>query len=162
VGWVLYFAKRYEDALRQYDRTLRIDPSYVQAHWRLGTAYAAVNRLDDAVAELDRVVGLTGRSTSSLAWLGLIDAVAGKRTDAEAVLGELLTRARDQYVTPAGVALIYAQLRDRDQAFGWLEKAFEERSNALAYLAVDPMYDPLRSDPRFDNLRQRVGLEEVR
>ena len=90
--------------------------------------------------------------------LGMIYGLAGHRAQAIKILKELLELNERRYVTPAALAYIYIGLDDKDQAFVWLEKAYQERSNFLAYLKVVPVADPLRADPRFNNLVGRVGL----
>jgi hypothetical protein len=87
--------------------------------------------------------------------------MAGRKDDATRVLNELLELNQKRYVTPAALANVYVGLGDKDQAFFWLEKAFAERSNYIAYLNVFPILDPLRSDPRFDSLLNRVGLRKI-
>ena len=81
-----------------------------------------------------------------------------KKNEANKILNELLEMNKRRYVTPAALANLYIGLDNKDQAFFWLEKAFQERSNYLAYLKVFPILDPLRSDPRFADLVRRVGL----
>ncbi len=90
--------------------------------------------------------------------LGLVYGLAGRRGEAIKVLNELLELNERRYVTPAALANVYIGLGDKDQAFVWLEKAFRERSYYIAFLKVFPIVDPLRSDPRFDDLLRRTGL----
>jgi tetratricopeptide (TPR) repeat protein len=101
---------------------------------------------------------LSGRSPGALGMLGLVYGLANKKAEANKILNELLELNKQRYVTPAALVNVYLGLGNKDQAFVWLEKAFEERSNYLAYLKVFPLLDPLRSDPRFAKLVQRVGL----
>jgi tetratricopeptide (TPR) repeat protein len=89
--------------------------------------------------------------------LGMIYGLGGRRVEANKVLEELLKLNERRYVTPAALAYVYIGLGDKDQAFAWLEKAYQEHSNFLAYLKVVPVADPLRSDPRFADLVRRVG-----
>ena len=92
--------------------------------------------------------------------LGLVYGLAGRKADALKILNELLELNKARYVTPAALVNVYIGLGDKEQAFVWLEKAYQERSNYLAYLKVFPILDPLRSDPRFTDLVRRVGLPE--
>ena len=96
------------------------------------------------------------------AYVGLADCYnsLGRKPEATKILNELLELNKHRYVTPAALANVYIGLGDKDQTFVWLEKAYEERSNYLAYLKVFPIVDPLRSDPRFTDLIRRVGLPE--
>jgi hypothetical protein len=100
-------------------------------------------------------------STIYLAALGHAYGVAGRRDKALAVLADLQTRTRSRYISALDIATVYLGLGDTDETFEWLERAFETRASALVYLAVDPRYDPIREDPRFQNLIRRIGLPEV-
>jgi hypothetical protein len=82
----------------------------------------------------------------------------GERSRALQVLEQLKAIPKQKYVYSLGFARVYSGLGDKDEAFVWLEKAYEERSTALYYLKVDPIWDPLRSDPRFNDLLRRIGL----
>jgi hypothetical protein len=84
--------------------------------------------------------------------------LAGRKADANKILNELLELNRRRYLTPPALANVYIGLGDKDQAFFWLEKSYQERSHYLAYLKVFPGVDSLRSDPRFDDLVRRLGL----
>jgi tetratricopeptide (TPR) repeat protein len=95
----------------------------------------------------------------ALGILGLVYGMAGRKDDATKILNELLDLNKQRYVTPAALVNVYIGLGDKEQAFFWLEKAYEERSNYIVYLNVFPIVDPLRSDPRFASLIQRVGLK---
>lgn len=84
--------------------------------------------------------------------------MSGRTAEARAIAGDLTRRAATESVSPFFIALVHAGLRDLDQAFAWLEKACAERSGSVRYLKVEPRLDPLRDDPRFDDLMRRVGL----
>lgn len=159
VAWVLNNAKRHDAAIAQLKRTLMLDSTYVQAHWRLAHALASAGRFSEALEAARRVVALTDSSSSALAGLAVADAMAGRRREARALLDELLLRSARQYVPPALVALVFDALGDVDNTLIWLEKAFAERSNAIAYLAVDYQHDPVQRDPRFQSLLARAGLK---
>jgi TolB-like protein/tetratricopeptide (TPR) repeat protein len=159
VAWILDGAGRHEDAIAQLRKTLAIDSTYVQARWRLAGTLASAGRFTEALDEVNRLVTLSDSSSPALALLAAIDARAGRRDDARALLDDLLARSRRQYVPPVLIALIFNALGDRDSALTWLEKAFDEHSNAIAYLAVDYQNDPLRRDPRFQALLARAGLK---
>jgi Flp pilus assembly protein TadD len=92
--------------------------------------------------------------------LGLMYGLAGRKGEATQVLNELLELNERRYVTPAALAYVYVGLGDKDRAFVWLEQAYQERSNYIAYLKVNPIVDSLRSDPRFADLVRRVGLPQ--
>ena len=137
VGWVLTIAGRHEEAIAQLRQTLALDSTYVQAHGRLTGPLQALGRFDEARREAEIVVRLTNGSTSAVAGLAALDAAAGRTADARRELARLLERARTEYVPPGAVAIIYANLGDTLNQDLWLMRAYEERSNALAYLLVD-------------------------
>jgi tetratricopeptide (TPR) repeat protein len=127
----------------------------------LGHTYAASGRFAEAVAAAEKAVALSDRVPGALGILGLVYGLAGRKDDATKVLNELLELNKKRYVTPAALVNVYLGLGDKEQTFFWLEKAFEERSYYITYLNVFPIVDPLRSDPRFDRLLQRVGLRKL-
>ena len=94
------------------------------------------------------------------AYLGYAFALAGKRTEAQKIIDELREESKIKYVAPYPMALIYTGLGDKDQALQWLDKAYEARANNMVFLTVEPIFDPLRSDPRFQDLLRRVGLPQ--
>jgi tetratricopeptide (TPR) repeat protein len=125
---------------------------------RLGGALAASGRFEEGIREYQTAVRLTGESTATLAALAAVYARAGRAAESHVLLGRLLRESPKRYVSPAAVAGVYEALGDVDAAFAWLDKAYRERSNHMAYLAVDP-HPRLRADPRFADLLRRVGLE---
>jgi TolB-like protein/tetratricopeptide (TPR) repeat protein/predicted Ser/Thr protein kinase len=159
VAWVLTVAGRYEDAIAQLRQTLALDSSYLQAHWRLAGALASARQFDEALAEANRVVTMSNSSVPALAMLAIVEASAGRRRQAGTLLNELLVRSRHEYVPPALIALIFNELGDTDNTIVWLEKAFAEGSNAIAYLRPDYQNGPLRSDPRYQAMLTRAGLK---
>jgi tetratricopeptide (TPR) repeat protein len=159
VGWIMNMADRYDESMVQLRRTLELDPNYEQAHRRLADAYAGLGRYDDAIRELQTLVRLSNNSSSSLGALAQISARAGRTAEARKILDELLLRARTRYVSPGVLASTYFELGDRDEAFRWVEQAYRERSNYVAYIAIDDALDSVRSDARYLNLLRRVGLE---
>jgi len=159
VAWILDGAGRHEDAIAQLRKTLALDSTYVQARSRLAGALASAGRFTEALDEANRLVTLSDSSVPALALVATIDTRAGRRDEARALLDDLLARSRRQYVPSVLIALMFNALGDPDSALTWLEKAFDEHSNAIAYLAVDYQNDPLRRDPRFQALLARAGLK---
>jgi len=159
-GFLLENARRYGEAIEQLRSIIAMDPNNYQSHWFLGHTYALNKQFDEGVAASRKAVELSERAPGALGMLGLVYALAGQRDEANKILNELLELNKRRYVTPAAVANVYIGLGNKDQAFVWLEKAFQERSNYLAYLKVFPVLDPLRSDPRFTDLVHRVGLPD--
>jgi tetratricopeptide (TPR) repeat protein len=158
VGWVLSYAGRPEEAIGHLQWTLALDSTYVQARVRLVGALLAAGRYVDGHHEAERLVRLTGRSPAMVAGLARADVKLGRLAAARALLEELVNRGRTSYVPPASIAQVFAELGDRDKAVAWMTRAFEERSNAIAYLAVDPGNAMMRDDPRFQALLARAGL----
>ncbi len=159
-GFLLENARRYDEAIEQLRSVIAMDPNHYSAHWFLSHTYAANKQFDQAIAAGEKAVELSQRAPGALGILGLAYALAGRKDEANKVLNELLELDKRGYITPAAPANIYIGLGQNDQAFIWLEKAFQERSNYLAYLKVFPIVDPLRSDPRYADLVQRIGLPQ--
>lgn len=157
-GFILTNARRYDEAIEQLRRVTELDPNDYRSRWFLGIAYANNRRFAEAIATSEKAVVLSDRVPSTLGVMGMCYGLAGRKAEANKVLDELLELNRRRYVTPVALVLVYIGLGDKDQAFVWLEKAYQERSYFLAYLKVVPLADPLRSDPRFDKLLARIGL----
>ena len=157
-GFVLENARRYPEAIEQLQSIIVMDPNNYSAHWYLGNIYAVNSQFEEAIAAAEKAAALSDRAPGSLGVLGMAYGLAGRKDEANKVLNELLELNRRRYVTPAAVTNVYIGLGNKDQAFAWLEKAFQERSYYLAHLKVSPTLDPLRSDPRFDDLLRRIGL----
>jgi serine/threonine protein kinase/tetratricopeptide (TPR) repeat protein len=155
-GFIRLFARRYDEALPHFLRTLEMDGSFVPAHFYLGSTYEQMGRLDDAARELGDAVRYSGGGLLYVAALARVEAAAGRRGEAERSLAALDSNPDGRYVPSFWVATVHAALGDRDTAFHWLEKAFEERSHGLTFLRVDPALDSLRGDPRFDELVRRL------
>jgi tetratricopeptide (TPR) repeat protein len=157
-GFLLENARRYDEAIAQLRSVIEMDPNHYSAYWMLGHTYAANKQFDEAIAASQKAVDLSGRTPGALGILGLAYGLANRKAEANKVLDELLQLNKTRYVTPAAFVNVYIGLGDKDKAFEWLEKAFAERSNYVAYLKVFPIADPLRSDPRFSDLLRRIGL----
>lgn len=160
VGWTLSNARRPQEAIAAYRRALALDPGYVQARMRLGAELANTGRFAEAIEEHLGVVDMTHRSPAAVASLAQTFAKAGRRDDARTLLAELLRMSGRQFVSPVNVYLTYFLLGDRDSGFAWMDRAFQERSNGLAYLMVEPSLDGVRADPRLRRAARQVGLPE--
>jgi tetratricopeptide (TPR) repeat protein len=150
-------ARRYPEAIAQAQRALRDDSTFSRAHFWLGLAYEQTDRLPEAIRELQATIRWAGADSVPvyLAALGHAYAVAGQPDEARRLIEELKTRP---YVSPVDIAMIYGGLGERNRAFDWLERAFAGRAYGLVFLATDPRFDPLRSDPRYTVLVRKVGL----
>lgn len=156
LGWILYFAGRYDEAIAHCKRLLDVDPNFFPARRYMGLAYEQKGMYAEAIDQFQQGVKLSG-SPLMMSLLGHAYAASGKKAEAQRILAEL-AQQKQRYVSPYTIATIYAGLGEKDQAFKWLEKAFEERDIWLMNLKVDPVLKNLRSDQRFTNLLQRIGL----
>ncbi len=160
LGRMFYFSGDYDRALEQYRAALDMDPNFGSAHLWLANVYEQKGQFEDALAELQTGMRLSSDSTYALAKWGHACGVAGKADEARAALHQLHERSKQNYVSPYDISMVHLGLNELDEAFAWLEKAFEDRSIWLGYLNVEPQLDRLRSDPRFQSLRHRVGLPD--
>ena len=158
VGWVFYSEGQYDKAIEAYGKVLELHPDFDVAHFRLAEAYSQKGMNDEAVAEFERALTLSGHSAIRLASLGHAYAVSGRTVEALRILKELKELSTREYLSPYYLALISAGLDETDKAFEWLEKAYDERSAVMVFLKVDRRLDKLRSDPRFTDLLRRVGF----
>ena len=160
LGRVLYTARRYDEAADQLEQTLALDPNFVPAHIWLSLVYLQRKKFDEAIETARTVANIDNGGSTTLALLGAAYAAAGKTTEATEILRALKQLSNERHVSPVNFALVYANLGDSDEAFVWLQKGFEERSSYLRLLKVEPVFDPLRSDPRFQALLARMNFPE--
>src|SRR5246127_467996 len=153
---LLVIAHSYDESKRQSRRTIEMDPNFALAHNQLAQAYLQEHMYAEAVAELQKAVRLSGDSPTCIASLARSYAASGKRSEAVKLLSELKKRSIPSYSDASEISVIYAALGDKDQAMNWLEKAFEEHFNPSVLLR--PGFDPLRLDPRFEDLERRIGF----
>jgi serine/threonine protein kinase/tetratricopeptide (TPR) repeat protein len=158
IGDTRYYQRHFDEAIAQYQKALEMDQNSGYAHWALGNVYLHKGMLEQAIAEYQKSIPLSGDSPDEPASLAYVYAISGKTQEARQILGDLQQRAKRSYVAPTMIASVYAALGEKDQAFAWLDKAYEERDFILIFLKVDPTFDRLRSDPRFPTLMQRIGL----
>jgi tetratricopeptide (TPR) repeat protein len=160
LAWAFNHAKRFDEAIAASRSTIDLDPSFPHAHSSLGYALLQTGRYEEALAEFQKEVELTGEAPFSLARLGWTYSVAGKKSEAQKMLGELNSRSEREHVDPLVFAWIYIALDNKEEAFSWLAKAYEEKSSWLIFINSDRLYDPLRSDPRFNQLLRNIGFKE--
>jgi len=158
VGRRYYLARKYDLAIEQGRNTEELDANFAAAHLLLGEDYVQVGRHDQGLAELQTAASLSGNSPLYLAQVPVAYASAGKKSEALQIVAQLQSISNTQYVSPYGRAQIYAALSDREQTFKWLQTAYDDRAVWMSYLAVDPVFDSLRADPRFQDLLRRVHL----
>jgi TolB-like protein/DNA-binding winged helix-turn-helix (wHTH) protein len=152
----LLIARRYDEAIKQSQKAMAMDPFFALTHFVLGEVYVQKHTYDEAVAELQRAIDLSPGSTAFTATLGYAYAVSGRRDKAIKILNDLKNRSNDKFSNSAVIALIFVGLDEKGQAMAWLEKAYAERFNPQ--ILMRPCFDPLRSDPRFQDLLHRIGL----
>jgi len=157
LGDIYIHAFQYDLAIEQLHRTIEMDPNFYNAHWRLGKAYEKKGSVQDALAEYQKARQLND-DPLVLASLGHLLGSSGKRDQAMTTLDQLQQMAHERYVSAYSFAIVYEGLGDKEKAFQWLEKGYQERVFEMNYLKVDPFLEGLRSDPRFVDLVRRAGL----
>jgi len=157
-AWVYHYSHRQDEAERLLRQALRTDSTFGLGRFYLGRVLQAKGEWDSASAEYGRLQGPMQQWVPTLAALGNLYGVEGKRADALAILRRLDSLSRTQYVTSYGVALVHAALGSPDSAFAWLDRAVRERTHWLVWLRRDPRWEPLRGDPRYAELVRRLAL----
>jgi TolB-like protein/DNA-binding winged helix-turn-helix (wHTH) protein/Flp pilus assembly protein TadD len=152
----LVIGHSYDESIRESRKTIEMDPNFALAHNQLGQAYLEKHMPNEAITELQKAVQLSGNSPTCMANLARAYVASGRRSGAVTLLNDLKKRSNSSYSHASEIAAIYVALGDADEAMGWLEKGYEERFNPSVLLR--PGFDPLRSDPRFEDLRHRIGL----
>lgn len=158
LGWALYVARRYPDAIEQFEKTLELDPSFGPALRYLGLTQLHLGRYEEALGTLERARSALMDAPEVQADLALAHALAGDREEAQRMLDDLMKESDERYISPFLIASFHAGLGRFDEALGWLERAVEERVAYVVFLGVDPAFDPLRAHPRFQALLGRIGL----
>ena len=158
LGKILYTARQYDQALEQYQKALELNPNYAPAHFHILFCYLAQGKYEEAAAQVERAKAAAEKDQfldSRPGQLGYVYAVLGRRAEAQKMLDELNEMSKQSDVRPQWLALIYTGLGDKDRAFEFLRK-----DQGIIYfpLRVDPVWDSLRSDPRFADLLRRMKL----
>jgi TolB-like protein/DNA-binding winged helix-turn-helix (wHTH) protein len=153
----LCFARRYDEGMKEFQEVLKLDPDFVQAHYLLSIAYELRGMYPEAIAEVQKIKS-PDATRFVIGQLGYIYALQGRRREALEVVSELQKLSERTYVDPGYIAYIYVALGEKDLAFVWLEKPYEEHSSVITGLKVNWRYDSIRSDPRFVELVRRVGI----
>jgi serine/threonine-protein kinase len=155
-----YYLREYERAIGQLEKTLDLDPAHPQMHLYLGRSYLGARRLDEAMKVLERGTGLPAADIRMRGILGYAYAIMGKHADAHRLLDEIDVGSKPGYPSLGlfSATFVHVGLGQYDQALDGLERLCAERSTLLHWPKVDPLYDPLRSNPRFENILRRMGL----
>jgi TolB-like protein/Tfp pilus assembly protein PilF len=159
MGEVLYHQRQYDAAIAQYQKALEMDVNSGFTYWAMGRTLTAKGRYDEAIPLLQKSIPLSGDSPDEPAELARTYALAGNREEAFKMLSDLNRLSERKHVSPSVIAALYGALGDKEQAFAQLNKALDMRDFILVLLNVEPMFDPLRDDPRFNELVKRVGLQ---
>jgi len=160
LGWTLMTAGHYDSAVEQLRRTLELEPTFSESHFLLSKAYWGKGLYPEAISEAEKAASNSGRTPRFVAAVGYALAAAGKRAEAHNIIDELVRSSKSDNVSPSYIAGIYSTLGERDQAFEWLEKAYQVRDDELAYIKDDPIFGSIRSDPRYTDLLRRMGLPQ--
>ncbi len=159
LGTYFLFTSQYDRALEQLQRTLELDPNFVMTYYDVGWAYAQKGMYPEAAAQFQKMLDLDKDSSNALSGLGYTYALWGRKDEAQKKIRQLEDMSARQSVA-SDVASIYAGLGDKDQAFVWLEKMYQQRDSSITSLKIHPPFETLRSDPRFADLVRRVGLQQ--
>jgi TolB-like protein/DNA-binding winged helix-turn-helix (wHTH) protein/Tfp pilus assembly protein PilF len=152
----LLVARRFDEAINQIRKTIILDPFFAPAHYVLGQAFVQKHNYNEAIAELQKAIELSPGSTAFTANLAYAYAVSGMRDEAAKKLNDMKNRSPQAFSNAPEIAMVYVGLDQKDQAMAWLEKGYTERFSP--WVLMRPCFDPLRSDPRFEDLVRRIGL----
>jgi TolB-like protein/DNA-binding winged helix-turn-helix (wHTH) protein/Tfp pilus assembly protein PilF len=159
IGWILVYAHRIPEGVAQYRKVLEQNSEYQWAQWQLGIGLMFLHDDDAAIQIFQKAIRDGDRNPSILGTLGMAYGLAGRRNEAQDILNELLALSRTRYISPHSILHVYIGLGDRDKAFEWMDKSYQERTNGMAWLAVWPGFDSIRDDPRFDMYLRKIGLK---
>ena len=155
----LYYAHQFDPAIEQYQKTLELDANFSLAHWGLGNTYDRKGMYKEAIAEWQKAFLPEGDArTADL--IGKAYSVSGYKGAMQAWLDDLIRQSTHGYVAPLDIAILHARLGENEHALQWLEKGYQGRDATMVDIATEPVFDPLRSDPRFIDLLRRVGLPQ--
>jgi adenylate cyclase len=158
IGYVHHFRHDLDRAIAQFEQVVALEPSFAFAHYALGDACTQRGQFDRAIEEFNKSIELGGRSVNHVGVLGYAYARWGQRERAHEHLQELTARAAEAYVSPMWFALVYLGLSELDSLFHWLTRAFEQRDGSLILITAAVEFDPVREDPRFTALLDRMGI----
>jgi DNA-binding winged helix-turn-helix (wHTH) protein/tetratricopeptide (TPR) repeat protein len=158
MAWHHMMAREYDRSIPQALKTIELDPDFVQAHRVLALDYLYTGRFKEACAEFEKGVTLSHDDPIARAYLARCYALSHRQADARQIVDALVKASVERYVSAAEIAAVYAALNDDEVTMKWINKACDERASALIYLNVDPIYDRIRRDPRFQSMVRRVNV----
>jgi TolB-like protein/DNA-binding winged helix-turn-helix (wHTH) protein/Tfp pilus assembly protein PilF len=155
----LYYARNYDQAIEQGKKAMQLDPNYVRTHFWLGRVYSQKGMHREAIAAAEKILEAMPDSTLGLTEMGYSLAVAGRQTEARKILRRLQERSMSAFVPAYNLAVIHIALKDEETAMRYMQQAYENRDWAMLVLAVEPRLDPLRRDPRFQEISAKLNLQ---
>ena len=156
MGSDYYYARRYDEAIAQLHKTLEMDPGFYIAHLVLGQVLDAKGARDAAIVECEKARALND-DPSVLGVLARAHGLSGNKMEAEKILDHLKKLSKERYVSAYSFALVYLGLGDKEEALRWLEQSYQDRAGSdIGFIRVDPLLDPLRGDPRFEALAEKI------
>jgi eukaryotic-like serine/threonine-protein kinase len=161
LGWNYLYARQSDQAIEQMRKAIEMDPDFFRAHLFLGRAYEQKGMYKEALAAYERAIELEAKRGETVVMLGHLHAVSGNRAEATSILEELRELYRGNKISAYDLAVIYAGLGENEQAFEFLRKSYEERTGGLLLLKSEPIFESLRSDPRYGELLRRMGLTSL-
>jgi TolB-like protein/DNA-binding winged helix-turn-helix (wHTH) protein/Tfp pilus assembly protein PilF len=154
-GQFLYYSGRYPEAIEALDKAFSVDRGFWVAHVIMGQIYERIGKPEAAIQSFEKAYSPSGGSTGVLSMKGYVLARSGRQAEAEQIVHGLIEAGKNRFIPPYNVALVYAGLGNRESALQWLDKGYEARDVRLVFLTVDPKWNDLRSDPRFQELLKR-------
>jgi adenylate cyclase len=158
LGWGAIYAGRSDEAIGFFSKALELDPNNPWTRWFLGRAYLLSGNSPRAIEEMETGLRFGPDDPLGLGFTGYVYAVTGRRADALKILQRLDELQKHRFISTISRVYVYAGLGDKNKAFEWLEKAYQERSDSLAWFRFDPESKSLQSDPRFAALMRKVGF----
>jgi len=156
VGWIMYAVRRFDDAIENCQKVLELNPDLSSPYFYLGSSYTAKGLYKEAIASYERAISLDPDATGLFIYQAALYVMSGDRRKGDELIEKLMNRV--DYVSPGELAIYHVATGDNDRALELLNKAFNERDPQLQFVGFDPLFDPLRSDPRFVDLIRRIGL----
>ncbi|HKP46849.1 MAG TPA: winged helix-turn-helix domain-containing protein [Pyrinomonadaceae bacterium] len=158
VAGAYYWAHRFDEAIAQSKKSIDLDSNHAAAYLFIGESYELKGNYSEAIAAYQKSISLSERTTNLLGFLGHAYALSGRRNDALKIVAELTNMSHRTFVSPYDLALVYTGLGDNEKAIEQLNRAYTERAGWIVSLKIEPIFDPLRSDPRFIDLEKRMNF----
>jgi TolB-like protein/Flp pilus assembly protein TadD len=156
VGYRFYFARRFDNAIEESLKALQIEPDFYPTLWTLSLSYLQKGMFTEAILEMQKAAKYSGENRLIQAFMGYVYGISGNQTKAQLILNDFIEISKEEYVPAIFFATIYIGIGKNDNALNWLEKAYEEHASHLIYLNTNPIYDPLRTEPRFIDLMRKM------